>query len=80
MSLSPERRRLRAQHAATRRHHPDRLELVETQRRDLKVLAAEDYIQRLIGSEPSPTPEQRVRLAQVLLGHQDAGGEVRHVA
>jgi hypothetical protein len=66
--LSPEDRRKRARAAANTRHHPDRPELAEADRRKLKADAAERYIRALVDDFPSLTAEQRNRLALVLLG------------
>lgn len=43
---------------------PDRIEAAQ---RDLKASVAEQYIRRLVDEAPVPTPEQRARLAVLLL-------------
>lgn len=75
--MSPERRRLRARIAATKRHHPDRPDLLADARRDLWVARAEDRIRDLFASAPPLRPEDVDRLQSLLPAHQ-GGGE--HVA
>jgi uncharacterized membrane protein len=55
----------RARLAATRRHHPD----ADTTdlRRDLRAARAEDYIKKLVDVAPQLSPEQRAKLAVLLL-------------
>jgi hypothetical protein len=71
MGLSPEDRRRRARGAALTRHHPDQVE----PRRELKADAAERYIRELVDTFPPLTPEQKSRLAVLLLvpGGDDVG-------
>src|SRR4051812_35120213 len=65
-SLSPERRRLRAEAAGRTRW--GRTAEAEEARQQLKAAAAEDYITNLIESAPVLTAEQRDRLALLLRG------------
>ncbi|MEV2240464.1 hypothetical protein [Micromonospora sp. NPDC049891] len=47
--------------------HPDKPDLWANARRELRTAAAERYIHDLINTFPAPTPEQRARLAALLL-------------
>jgi hypothetical protein len=65
-SLSPERRTLRARIAATKRHHPDRPDLVADDEHALRVERAADYLRDLIESAPPLRPEDVERLRSLL--------------
>ncbi|MFF0876854.1 hypothetical protein [Micromonospora aurantiaca (nom. illeg.)] len=72
MALSPERVRARARYAGKRRMYPDRPEMWVDHLREVRYLAAEHYIRQLVDAFPTPTPEQRARLAALLA---PAGGD-----
>lgn len=65
-ALSPERRRIRAQYAAARRHHPeqDHSQL----RADLNAAAIEDNVRSVITGAPHLTPEQIEKLVLIVRG------------
>lgn len=65
-SISPERAKMRARIAATKRHHPDRPDLIANDQRTLKMARAEDFIRGLVESFPPLTDDQRSRLATLL--------------
>lgn len=67
VALDAEGRRRRGQLARLKGHYPDRPELWADGLRAMRVAAAEEYIQRLLADFPAPTPEQRARLAELLL-------------
>lgn len=69
MPLDPEDRRRRARGAALTRHHPDQVE----PRQQLKADAAARYIRELVDTFPPLTPEQKSRLAVLLLVTPDGG-------
>jgi hypothetical protein len=71
MPLDAEARKRRARLAALQRHHPDRPELTEAERRHFKANAAERYVAELVDSWPPLSAEQRARLAVLLLGGGD---------
>jgi hypothetical protein len=62
LSFTQERARL----AALTRHHPDKPELADASRRQIKMLRAERFIAGLTGSEPALTPLQLAHLAGLL--------------
>lgn len=51
---------------ANRRHHPDKPELIEEDRRLIRELKLTRHIQALVDAWPPLTNEQRVRLAALL--------------
>lgn len=67
MPIDPEGRRRRARAAALSRHHPDQPEVAAEDRRVLKAEAAERYVKALVDTFPPLTPEQKSRLAVLLL-------------
>lgn len=69
--MSPERRKLRAQVAAIRRHHPNRPDLVEQMQRDLKIARAEKFIREVVESPPALRPDELEKLRALL----PSGGE-----
>jgi len=69
--MDAEARVRRARLAALQRHHPDKPELTEAERRRFKVASAEKYVRQLVDDFPPLTPEQRARLAVLLLGGGD---------
>jgi hypothetical protein len=71
MPLDAEARKRRARLAALQRHHPNRPDLTEADRRAFKANAAERYVRQLVDEFPPLTPEQRARLAVLLLGGGD---------
>jgi hypothetical protein len=71
MPLDAEARARRARLAANSRHHRDRPELTEADRRVFKANAAERYVKQLVDEFPPLTAEQRTRLAVLLLGGGD---------
>lgn len=72
-TLDAEGRRRRAKTAGLKARHPNRPELWADDLRAMRYAAAEQYVQQLISDFPSPTPEQRARLAELLLPAPDAG-------
>ena len=64
LSLTPRQSNLRAQIAATNRHHPeaDVSELVT----ELRTVTAAEYIRKLVDSAPPLSEDQRARLATLL--------------
>ena len=64
MARSPHER---ARVANAIRHHPDDHEAIAAARLDLRAAVAEDYIRKLVDSAPPLSPEQRSRLAVLLL-------------
>lgn len=72
-ALDAEGRRRRARMAAMKNRHPNRPELWADDLRDMRYLAAKEYVERLVADFPSPTPEQRARLAELLLPPPAAG-------
>jgi hypothetical protein len=64
--LPPDRRRERACIAIASRWHPDDPGLAE-RRRDYRAASAERYIRELVDTHPPLTPQQRARLAVLLL-------------
>ena len=75
MPLDAEARRRRARLGANARHHPDRPDLTEADRRVFKANAAERYVRKLVDEFPPLTAEQRARLAVLLLGGGDGGAQ-----
>jgi hypothetical protein len=73
MPLDAEAQKRRARLAANSRHHRDRPDLTEADRRVFKANAAEKYVRQLVDEFPPLTPEQRARLAVLLLGGGDGG-------
>ncbi|MBT2420572.1 hypothetical protein J7F01_40320 [Streptomyces sp. ISL-22] len=77
-SLSPERRKLRARIAATKRHHPDRPDLVEDDVRELNAARVRDFVSAWLADVPTPTSEQIERLRSMLppvdVAGTDTGG------
>lgn len=67
MSISAERRKRRGRVAAYKRHHPDQLDLIESEQRELRALGLEAHIRRLDDESPFLTSAQRYRLASLLL-------------
>jgi hypothetical protein len=72
MPLDAEARKRRARLGANARHHPDRPDLSEADRRVFKASAAERYIRDLVDTWPPLTAEQRGRLAALLAGAGEA--------
>jgi len=68
MPLDAEARVRRARLGANSRHHPNRPDLTEADRRAVKANAAERYVRQLVDEFPPLTAEQRARLAVLLLG------------
>jgi hypothetical protein len=48
---------------------------IKAARSNLRAAVAEDYITRLVAQAPPLTPEQRVRLAVLLLAADGSGGD-----
>lgn len=71
MPLSPERAKARARHNGLKSHHgPDAPETQEA-RAELRALALEDHIRKVVDAMPPLTEGQRSRLAALL---QPSGG------
>jgi hypothetical protein len=74
VTLDAEGRRVRTRLSSNTRHHPDRADLLDPDRRWLKAAAAERYVRELVDTFPPLTGEQRARLATLLHpGTDDAG-------
>lgn len=65
-ATTPQRRRAVATLAALQRHQPES-ERTAGARRDVHAIAIEEHIQRLVDEAPPLSPDQRSRLAVLLL-------------
>jgi hypothetical protein len=61
----------RSELALLHRDHPDDAEAIAAARRDFRAARAEDYIRKLVDQAPPLSPEQRSRLAVLLLSGGD---------
>jgi hypothetical protein len=66
ITLDAEGRHRRARLSANSKHHPDRPDLLDPDRRWLKAAAAEVYIRQVVDSLPPLTDTQRRKLAALL--------------
>jgi hypothetical protein len=64
--MTAEHRQLRARVAAAARNYPDQPDRAVDDRRTLRALRAEQYLQALLAGSPPLTPTQRARLAALL--------------
>ncbi len=58
---------LKSRLGAIQRHHPDDHEAIDRARAELKDAKAQEYVRKLVSEAPPLTPEQRDRLAIILL-------------
>ena len=65
--LTKAQRSERARIAALARHHKDDPSVVDARRTEFKTRRLEEYVKRVMESDPPLTPEQRRRVAQLLL-------------